>query len=120
MVTIDSLFANDKPDPDESELPHDVTVFDGYEALNSLCLYDKWKGTPRERSSVTIRYSSGEWGASLNDVDNQRSVSYGGKTIAAALEGLDAVLCSGKVNWYYWGSRNGKKKGPRSSTSCSK
>jgi hypothetical protein len=114
MDIMDGLFEDGKPTPDESELVPDKTVFDGLEAINSLCIYRTWKGKPRDPSGVSIKASLEGWSATLVDYDNDRSVCVSGKTVEHALAFLDSLLCSGKVNWYYWKKvgKTTKKKAP--------
>jgi len=112
MEILDYLFEKGKPSPDESEIVFDKTVFDGLEALQSLCLFAKWKGEPRERSQVTIYWDGSMWVARLSDSDNRRSSSASGSSVQHAIANLDAQLCSGEPRWYYWPTNGpGKKKG---------
>jgi len=109
MDIIDYLFENSKPPQDESEIKFDETVFADFEAINSLCCFEKWKGQPRNRSAVSIMTSVDGWRATLVDHDNDRSTSSTGKDVQAALESLNSLLMSGTVNWYYWKHGKGKK-----------
>ena len=112
MAILDELFERDKPPEDESSFNFDKTILDGYEAIQSLCCFSKWKGIPRQKSTLTISYHEGLWSARLNDYENSRSFSSTGVDAASALESLDRVLCGNKVNWYTWTyASKSKKKG---------
>lgn len=121
MEILDYLFEKSKPCRDESDLPDEKTVLDGYEALRALMTYETWKGEPRQLSNLTVGYSKPEWFARLVDYDNERTTSMTGKTVAAAIESLDKVLVSGTAIWRNWGAGGyGKKKGAGSTASSRK
>jgi hypothetical protein len=112
MDIMDCLFEDGKPNPDESEYSPDCTVFDELEAINSLCIFRRWKGVPRDPSAVSIKACSDGWACTLVDYDNDRSVCMTAKTVALALDSLNNLLVSGAVNWYYWkkAGKTAKKK----------
>lgn len=120
MEILDYLFEKGKPHRDESDIELDKTVLDGHEALQTMMLWDTWKGEPRERSALYIAWNGDEWVARLNDGDNRRSSYSTGKSVSMAIESLEHQLVSGQPRWSYWGSYNGKKKIAKSATSSNK
>lgn len=113
---LDSLFEKDKPYKDDSQLPDESTILDGYDTLRALMTYETWKGEPREKATLSLFYANGEWVCRLVDVDNRRSFASGGKDLAAAVSSLESVLITGKPNWYYWPKANGAPKRKKSAT----
>lgn len=119
MEILDYLFEKGKPPLDESEMPGEKTVFDGFDAIRSLLTFQTWKGEPRKLSTMTIAWSIDGWRASLNDLDNGRVTSYTGVDVAGAIEGLDAQLVSKNPRWFYWREQYGSKKNGKPETSSS-
>lgn len=113
MEILDYLFEKGKPPLDESEMPVETSILQDYEALVALLTYATWKGEPRQTSTITLGYSSGSWFARLNDPENTRSTTGGGKSIAEAIESLSSIVLSGRnARWYYWKGNptsNGRK-----------
>lgn len=117
MEILDYLFEKGKPCKDESEFELDKTVLDGFEAIQTMMIWETWKGEPRERATLTLAWNGVEWIARLNDSDNRRSSYSTGKSVSGAIESLEHQLVSGQPRWSYWNTNGFKKKGARFGTS---
>jgi len=62
-------------------------------------------GKTREVCSLTIRLGKGNAMVSLNDADQEQSISTNGKTVADALEALEVYLATGSPTWRPWGKK---------------
>lgn len=121
MDMLDYLFEKSKGPVDESEFTLEKTVLDGYEATQFMLAYETWKGEPRQKSTLTLAYGTGEWIARINDVDNRRSAYASGKDVASAIESLDKQILSKEPRWNYWGPEiGGRRLGKKSGASSRK
>jgi hypothetical protein len=70
-------------------------------------LTDAWwdDGKPREVCSLTIRVGNGNAMVSLNDADNEQSISTNGEDVNDALDRLEAYLATGNPSWRAWGKK---------------
>jgi hypothetical protein len=68
---------------------------------------DAWweDGKPRDTCSLTVR--AGATGAvlSLNDAENEQSISTNGESVTDALDRLEAYLGAGNPTWRPWGKK---------------
>jgi hypothetical protein len=70
-------------------------------------LTDAWwdDGKPREVCSLTIRVGNGNAMVSLNDADQEQSITTNGEDVNDALDRLEAYLANGTITWRSWGKR---------------
>lgn len=70
-------------------------------------LTDAWwdDGKPREVCSLTIRVGNGNAMVSLNDADNEQSITTNGEDVNDALDRLEAYLATGTPSWRSWGKK---------------
>lgn len=70
-------------------------------------LTDAWwdDGKPREVCSLTVRVGSGTAMVSLNDSDNEQSITTNAGDVNEALDRLEAYLTTGTPSWRSWGKK---------------
>jgi len=62
-------------------------------------------GKPRDVCSLTIRLSKAGAMVSLNDPENEQSITTNAQSVEAALEALEAYLATGNPSWRAWGKK---------------
>jgi len=67
-------------------------------------------GTPRELSTVTIRYQDGLVLASLSDHEERAGLYRTGESVQLALKALEKALSGGTADWRPWGGSKKPKK----------
>jgi len=70
-------------------------------------LTDAWwdDGKPREVCSLTIRMGHSAAMVSLNDSDNEQSITTNAESVEEALDRLEAYLSTGTPSWRPWGKK---------------
>lgn len=70
-------------------------------------LTDAWwdDGKPRDVCSLTIRLGSASAMVSLNDSENEQSITTNGETVEDALDRLEAYIAPGNASWRAWGKK---------------
>jgi hypothetical protein len=71
---------------------------------------DAWwsDGKPRDVCSLTIRAGIDNASISLNDPENEASITTQGSGVEDALDRLEAYLATGNPTWRAWGKKKGK------------
>lgn len=67
-------------------------------------------GTPRDLSTVAIKYQDGGVCVALNDPDTRASLYVWGETVEKALKALEARLGDANADWRPWGGGKKQKK----------
>lgn len=62
-------------------------------------------GKPRDPCSLTVRIGKGSAMVSLNDGENEQSISTNGKTVDDAIDALESYLATGNPSWRPWGKK---------------
>jgi len=70
-------------------------------------LTDAWwdDGKPRDVCTLTVRVGFESAMVSLNDAENEQSISTNGKDVDDAIERLEAYLATGTPSWRPWGKK---------------
>jgi len=62
-------------------------------------------GKPRDVCSLTIRAGAHSGSVSLNDPEQEQSISTNGESVDDALDRLEAYLAAGNPSWRPWGKK---------------
>ena len=70
-------------------------------------LTDAWwdDGKPRDVCSLTIRVGKESASVSVNDPENEASITTNGQTVKEALERLEAYVSGPNPSWRQWGKK---------------
>lgn len=70
-------------------------------------LTDAWwdDGKPRDVCSLTVRVGTRSASVSVNDAENEASITTQGESVEDALDRLEAYLAAGNPTWRQWGKK---------------
>jgi len=90
--------------------PDDAGFMKLYPTIWEYMTHDKYDdGGARERSTLKIRVTEGQWLMALNDEENRQSVYTQGNTMADTLKALEKGLRDGTAVFRPWGNQKKKK-----------
>lgn len=94
--------------------PEDTAFMGLYPVIWEYLTIDRFDSGEARRTSTLLAFiEDGGWKACLNDREGSRSLWVGGRTIALALDSLEALLAAGEGQWrqYQGYDAKGKKRG---------
>jgi hypothetical protein len=95
----------------QEALVRDGPVVRRFPALLEFLTATSWApGEPRRPGTLTLFTDDGQWKASLNDKDGDRTAFVTGDSPEGVLVALEKGLQEDSLSWRSWGNTKGKKR----------